>query len=276
MVSIDVEEWFDRPILQPYIENKQRKTTVLNAVKEIIAVFKEYNKRTTFFILGELIEEKPELVEIIKDEGHEIGFHGYTHKILGELTKESFREDLQKGSKLIHKLTGEKPTGFRAPVFSLNSETSWALTELINDQYSYDSSVFPFRSPMYGASSAPKEIYYPDLTNPFKKSKTQRDLVEFPIFTQELLGSRIPYGGGFYYRILGNSLTLNAIRSANNKGMPAMLYFHPWELCGFPEVDMPPHKKLFSYHNSSCLKNLKHLIKNVKIKPAREIIEKWT
>ena len=273
VVSIDLEEWFHRPIVKPYIENVKVESNIEKSVEAILEVFSRYNKQTTFFILGEILDKYPGLVEKINEKDHEIAFHGDSHKSLHDLDKKTFIEELKKGKKSIQKVTGEPPQGFRAPVFSLTKDTSWSLTILQKQGFRYDSSIVPAWSPMYGNTKAPTRIYYPDFDNPSKESSTQRDLIEFPLAIAQILGFRIPFAGGFYQRVLGNNLFLMNIKRINKKN-PAMLYFHPWELCGFQKIAMPYHKKIFAYYRTKSLKKLEHIIKTLDITTAREILSK--
>ena len=273
VVSIDVEEWYHRPIISKHLEKDNTKTSnVEAAIKQILETFSRHRKRSTFFILGEVAERMPELVQSIYDEGHEVAYHGYSHKTLQELGPEDFKVETEKGQRLLKKITGEAPSGFRAPVFSLNPETSWALEELEKQGFRYDSSIVPAKTWLYGSESAPQTMYYPDYNDPTTESSTQRGLIEFPVMTSQVLGKRIPLGGGFYFRALGLYVFKNHIKKLNENGQPAMLYFHPWELCGFPRIKLPLHEGVFAYYNSKCLPKLENLIRAIDVAPAGEIL----
>jgi peptidoglycan-N-acetylglucosamine deacetylase len=49
--------------------------------REVLDVLEEHGVRSTFFVLGEAIERNPGVFEDIIDAGHEIGIHGYNHKL---------------------------------------------------------------------------------------------------------------------------------------------------------------------------------------------------
>jgi len=60
------------------------------------------------------------------------------HKKLDTSTREEFNEEV----KGFAKITNKRSRGFRAPTFSLNQNTRWALDVLAENNYLYDSSVF--------------------------------------------------------------------------------------------------------------------------------------
>jgi peptidoglycan-N-acetylglucosamine deacetylase len=271
VISIDLEDWTHRPIVQPYIDKETICSTLEESVNDILKVFNGYNKRTTFFVLGEIAEKQPEIIERIYEEGHEIAYHGYAHTPLQKQTVASFREEIQKGKTIITRLIGEKPIGFRAPVFSLNNKTSWILPILIKQGFLYDSSIVPAWSPLYGSPEAPTRIYYPDLEIPTHENPNQNEIIEFPLAVAKLFGLKIPMAGGFYQRLFGNTIFLKNIKKIN-KTSPAMLYFHPWELCGFQNIEMPFYKKYFAYFRTRNLKNLAHIVKNLEFTTAKEIL----
>lgn len=276
VVSIDVEQWSNRPILKPYLKEEYIDSNIIYAsVKCILDIFKKYDKCTTFFVLGEVAERAPELIEEIIDGGHEIAFHGYSHLDLFHLGRNGFEKELRDWESVIYPITRERIRGFRSPVFSLSKETVWALNVLRKNGYRYDSSVFPVKTPLYGSDNAPTHPYFPSFENPFSEDKNQNELLELPLLIRDLGFRRIPAGGGFYLRLLGAKFILNSMKLLNKQGHPAMCYFHPWEIFGFPKIDMPFHKKIFSYYGVPCLKGFERLVKNTIITPACEIIGQY-
>ena len=237
VISIDVEQWFHRPVLLNRVTEKDKNPDhILESVRFVLKLFKKYDKRTTFFILGEVAEQAPELVKEIIEDGHEIAFHGCSHVELQKVGEEYFKTNVRDFTKLISSITKEKVRGFRGSIFSLNKETAWTLDVLSENGYTYDSSVFPVKTPLYGSNDAPIHPYYPSFTDPTLEDPTQRKLIEWPILVRNLWSLRFPSGGGFYMRALGFNYIFNSIKALNMKGYPAMCYFHPWEIYGFPKI----------------------------------------
>jgi peptidoglycan/xylan/chitin deacetylase (PgdA/CDA1 family) len=67
----------------------------------LLDVLKKYNIRAVFVLLGENVEQNPDLVRRIFTEGHIIANHGYSGKWAVEMKDEEFRENLLKGEAAI-------------------------------------------------------------------------------------------------------------------------------------------------------------------------------
>lgn len=86
--------------------------------QNLLDVLKRHNVQATFFIVGALIEKYPDVVKAIAAAGHEIGIHGYEHERLNRLTAAQLAEmdtHFTRFENRLDELTGQRPTGFRAP-----------------------------------------------------------------------------------------------------------------------------------------------------------------
>ena len=63
---------------------------------------------TTWFIPGHTIESYPSCVKRVFGAGHEIGNHGWTHRVPASLGREGEEEELVRGNQAIVTLTGKK------------------------------------------------------------------------------------------------------------------------------------------------------------------------
>jgi peptidoglycan-N-acetylglucosamine deacetylase len=61
---------------------------------EYLDVLERLGVRATFFVVGGLCAQHPELVQAIADRGHELAGHGYTHRRFTELKDTELREEL--------------------------------------------------------------------------------------------------------------------------------------------------------------------------------------
>lgn len=77
-------------------------------------LFREKQVKVTFFILGKNAAEHPDLVRQAAQDGHEIGSHAYTHKVLNTLTPTEYQKEMDQANALIRELAGE-PQVFRPP-----------------------------------------------------------------------------------------------------------------------------------------------------------------
>lgn len=183
----------------------------------------EYDIRATFFILGQLASEQPQLVRTIHRHGHEVASHGWDHRRLHQLTPASFREDLRQSCAVLADLTGEPVLGYRAPTFSLVKQTAWAIDVLAEFGLLYDSSIYPVRHDRYGVPAAPR--------TPFRLRGLGGEILELPPATLRLFRTNLAAGGGGYFRLFPLTLLEQALAQVQRKCEPpvAMLYFHPWE-----------------------------------------------
>lgn len=74
----------------------------------------------TFFLVGEQVARWPALAAEIAQAGHEIGLHGYRHRLLLRRSVSELAGDLDRAFDLIGEATGRAPTCYRPPygVFS--------------------------------------------------------------------------------------------------------------------------------------------------------------
>lgn len=252
VLSFDVEHWHSATLVRDAVTDPE--DHIEDSVEIVLDLLADRDVRATFFVVGEVARTHPDLVARIAAEGHEIGSHGDTHRPLFELTPEEFAAELARSTAAIRDATGTTPVGFRAPNFSVTPRTHWAVEALDATQYRYDSSVFPVRTPMYGVSGAPIRPYPLDPNAPFEERGTDGSLVELPlaVFHPRL---RLPVAGGFYARLLPTRLLHHGIRSLNARGLPATLYFHPWEFNPAVETAaVPPHKRFVSFTGLSRLR----------------------
>jgi polysaccharide deacetylase family protein (PEP-CTERM system associated) len=166
----------------------------------------------------------PEVVEMIDADGHEIGTHGYYHNLLTNMTPDQFEEDLEKSLEAISRHTRQKIIGHRASNFTIVESTLWALEILAKYGIQYDSSIFPIKRERYGIARYPNRLPHRML---FEDSSS---MVEVPLSTLGLGNKLIPISGGGYLRLYPTTVTERYIDSRNQRGLPAMVYFHPWEL----------------------------------------------
>jgi len=253
---VDLEEWYHPEYVRgKALGNKLERIT--SSLDKTLDLLEEHDVGATFFVVGELLEKDPEIVEKIKEKGHEIAFHGYHHEPLGKLNAETLRSE----TKMFSSLIKEKCLGFRAPSFSLNNETKWALSVLEDAGFIYDSSIFPVKTPLYGVSGAPLEPYKLCREDVTKEDKGGR-LWEFPLLTYAGIGFRIPVAGGFYLRLLPTRIIERAVRKINKHGAPAVMYVHNWELDPeTPRLRLGLYRSFVTYHNIRKTEaKLKHLL----------------
>lgn len=225
-MTIDVEDYFHVSVFDGVVPRARwdsLESRVCRNTEHLLQIFEEHEVKATFFVLGLVAERFPALVARISDCGHEIASHGYGHRLIYDQTPAAFREDVRRAKALLESAAGVAVQGYRAPSYSVTPRSLWALDVLIEEGYTYDSSIFPIRHDRYGIPLSPRHPYVLDRGN--------GALVEAPASTTRLGFLNLPIGGGGYFRILPYGWTRWGIGRVNRlEGKPTIFYLHPWEV----------------------------------------------
>lgn len=88
---------------------------------KILQTLKEYNATGTFFLVGFWVDEYPDMVKAIDEEGVEIGTHSNTHPDFAKLSQEQMTTELTTSMEKISDITGKEVKLFRSPYGSYNN-----------------------------------------------------------------------------------------------------------------------------------------------------------
>jgi len=88
------------------------------AVPRILDLYRRYGLKQTFFYPAWCMERYPHLVDMILADGHEIAAHGYMHENPNQQTRGRERHWLERQIEVIERMTGERPRGWRAPLYN--------------------------------------------------------------------------------------------------------------------------------------------------------------
>jgi polysaccharide deacetylase family protein (PEP-CTERM system associated) len=246
ILSFDIEEIFHGELTRR-LENMGKHYRSCENIWIIIDLLKQYGTNATFFIVGETIKDDAILKELVA-RGHEIAFHTHDHVPLWAKDPNEFALELSSFSSRVRSVTGKNCIGFRAPSFSLNKSTSWAISYLRKNRFLYDSSVFPIKTPFYGIKAAPISPYYLDENDPSRIGHS--GIIEFPLTVGKILGKRIPISGGFYLRMIPLRIIAHFLDNELRNDRWIILYIHNWELD--PEIErikLPLLPTLYCYYN---------------------------
>lgn len=106
--------------------------------ERLLAMLRQWEIPSTWFIPGHTVDTFPDLVGRIADDGHEIGHHGYCHENPTSLSLDDERRVLDKGIESIRKVIGKAPVGYRSPAWDLSPNS---LSLLLERGFRYDSSL---------------------------------------------------------------------------------------------------------------------------------------
>lgn len=260
VLSMDVEDWYH---LDYFNKNECDTTqTTLDGLDIYIDLLDRYNIKTTFFIVGELIEVLKDKIELLKAKGHEICLHSYAHTRPLKLSIEEFKTDTLLGLKAFKEHTGLTVDGYRAPCFSLDRDRLEVLRTL---DFKFDSSKIKFDShDLYG------RIDLSDFQTPEPGVYVQNNFYEFEASTVEVFKKSFPISGGGYLRILPWFLTSMLLKKYFKKKANYFFYIHPFEFSKNYQINVPHNtslktKKRFSAGRKTVeakMHKLIHLLKD--------------
>lgn len=246
-LSVDVEDYYQVEAFAPVVPRSSW-SSFPSRVKEntgrVLELFARHDVKATFFVLGCVASQCPSLVRAIADAGHEVACHGNDHRRVTTLTRKEFQADLQRAKAAIQDACGVRVEGYRAPTFSITRANLWALEVLVEEGFTYDSSIFPIRHDNYGISDAPRFPHRHHLPG-------VGSIFEFPMSTVRMGNMNVPIGGGGYLRLLPMFFTKWAIRQVHmQERRPVVIYFHPWEVDpDQPRIKGPLKSRLRHYTN---------------------------
>ncbi|MFH1084370.1 MAG: polysaccharide deacetylase family protein [Chloroflexota bacterium] len=283
-LSIDVEEWFHAELVRRYaLPDRGRgapERRVAWAIEPILHLLRRHGVKATFFVVGDVLRHEPALIQRLWAEGHEIGCHGWSHRPLWGLDPEQFERELADFDREVAAvLPVEEIVGFRAPTFSLDERSAWALDHLAAHGYRYDSSIFPMRVGLYGVEGCPTTPYRIAAADLCRKiaahDHASGGLIEFPVAVYRAGGFAVPVAGGFYLRAIPVGILAHLLGRINAGGAPFALYLHPWEAdAGTPRMRrMSAWQRWATYHNSDkVLAKLEALVQRFRFAPLRQAL----
>lgn len=83
--------------------------------QNLLEVLARHKAKATFFLIGQYVKQRPEIVRAIVEAGHEIGNHTWDHPLLIKCSGAETRRQLSETQKAIQDACGVIPTLFRPP-----------------------------------------------------------------------------------------------------------------------------------------------------------------
>ncbi|WP_050181631.1 polysaccharide deacetylase family protein [Domibacillus robiginosus] len=87
----------------------------------ILATLKKHDAKATFFMLGSRVEQYPELVDQVVQEGHEIGNHSFSHRNLAKLDPREVKKEIDQTALAVEAAAGVSPLTVRPPYGATNA-----------------------------------------------------------------------------------------------------------------------------------------------------------
>jgi polysaccharide deacetylase family protein (PEP-CTERM system associated) len=224
VLTIGMEDYFHVGAFNTLIQRGQWyrfESRLEQGVRRTLDLLDECNATATFFVLGWVADNNPELVNEVADRGHEVASKGYYHRSIRDMSPSEFREDLARSREAIEKATRRRVLGYRMANGWLQSQDLWALDVLAEEGYEFDSSIAPI---LRRYADEPWRRFA------HRHEFGSRTLWEFPISTSAVFGWQLPLGGN-YLRQLPPMLTQRAVAHWDRtQTAPLVMYFHTWEM----------------------------------------------
>ena len=222
ILTFDIEEWYTEKAFHGgrAFRYKEFDDTLTKVLDELDGL----GIKGTFFCVGKLASDFPDVVRRIVSRGHEIGCHSYIHVWVNKMTEDVLLEDTTEALKALEDVIGMKVTSYRAPAFSITEKNPWAIQVLAECGIESDASIFPGPRDFGGFPSFPQDT-------PCKIEYEGTTLKEFPIGMMSVLGRKIAYSGGGYFRLIPYWLT------------SWMMGKRDYDICYFHIKDLLPHKR---------------------------------
>ncbi len=237
ILTFDLEEWFhlcldDTTSSWDKYERRFEKNT-----DYLLEVLDQNNVKATFLVLGWIARQYPEIIRKISENGHDIGTHSNLHNLVYEQSLKEFEKDLVESLNTLEEVISKKILIYRAPAFSINTQSKWALEIIAKNGISFDLSLFQGHHTLGGISG--KKI-----NEPFYINTQSGKILEYPMSITKILGLTFATCGGGYFRLLPFSITKALLHHSEYK----MTYFHPRDFdYGQPRLPMSAIKYFKTY-----------------------------
>lgn len=278
-VTVDIEDWYHIPSVcgsqfsvykdvDDFFENwNERYDYLTEPTKRVLNLLDQYKIKATFFVVADVAEHYPGLIESIVDEGHEIACHGLHHecKIDSQtkkprFTKDEFESRTKEAKNILEKISGQKVIGYRSPNALIGG---WMIDSLENIGFLYDSSVCVnslYNKTDSQLNSVSTHPYYPQFQG-LEPSSKSRKIIEFPWAYYDL-GLKLPTSGGPMLRFLGAHIIKKGLMQSINRGH-TVFYFHPIDISNESFPDIGKGRPLYWLLKGNFVENkIKYLLNN--------------
>lgn len=115
----------DRPVLALTFDDGPTVTT-----GKILDLLEEHGGRATFFMVGNSVQNRSEIVQRMVAQGSEVANHTWDHKPLNKLDPQAIRQQLQSTSDVIYEVCGVRPVLMRPPYGAFNDQVKTVASEM--------------------------------------------------------------------------------------------------------------------------------------------------
>jgi len=223
ILTVDLEDWYHVLPLSPAAA--ARWALVASHIEDdtlrLLEVLDRHGAHATFFVIGRVAEQAPDLIREIVRRGHSVASHGFDHVPPEAMTRDEFAWDLRRSKETIEGVIDTEVTGFRAPWFGIRG-CGYPFFEILSEQgFIYDSSCFPGICPGRGL---------PEARRGPKDAAPQKCVIEVTVSVVSMLTVPFAFSGGGFLRLLPFWFVKWGIHRTHEAGRPVVYYLHPRDL----------------------------------------------
>jgi peptidoglycan/xylan/chitin deacetylase (PgdA/CDA1 family) len=165
------------------------------ATERLLELLRRHDILGTWFIPGHTIESYPSSCSAVFKAGHEIGHHGWTHRVPASLGRETEERELVRGNEAIKGLSGRYARGYRSPAWDLSPHS---IELLLKHGFIYDSSLMghdylPYQAREGDVVTLEEPIVYGKDT-PLVEMPISWSLDDYPVFEYMRLPNMVQPG----------------------------------------------------------------------------------
>jgi len=224
ILTVALEDYFHGPAFSKVISKKRWghfETRFEQNCMEVLDRLDQVSANATFFVNSWIARKRPGLLREVIRRGHEIALAGQRGLSFRQMTRDSMRELLRRDRDIIEQQTSLRVLGFRVTDVLLQPRDLWALEELANLGFLYDSSLSPF---LWNFRAEPWRRHI------HKNKPHSGGIWEVPLSSESIGGLLLPFAGGNYFRqypewLIQRLLTAGSRHEKN----PLVLYFRLWD-----------------------------------------------
>jgi polysaccharide deacetylase family protein (PEP-CTERM system associated) len=252
LFTVDLEEWFHicgvgGPLAPEHWDGLPSRVEL--TTRRVLDLLDRTQHPATFFVVGWVAERHPRLIEEILAAGHAVGSHSYSHTRAYDLGPAGFAEDLRRSVRALVDAGASHINCFRAPEWSINNRSLWALETLVQEGFRIDASMAPLK--LVGDPSFPRGVH--------RRKTSAGTLLEVPPLVADRFGQVMPMGWGWGLRMSSPARVSRTMAASNARGIGAVITIHPWEIDPYPpRVRLGPRLHFAHYFRLSGFEERLH------------------
>ena len=258
-MTMDVEDWYHTGYILDGEYDVDKSFSMLDGLNAYIDILNAAGIKGTFFVVAELLERHPDLIDVIKSGGMDVGLHGLTHKNPVDIEAGEFKRQIAVAKTMLEQAAKESVYAYRAPSYAMDDERFKIIRDLgfkvdsghinsnLNSRY--------VKFSLDGFEHVGDSIY------------VDGDFTEIEPSAQKFLNKKFPLGGGAF-RILPWVFIKRLIKKYIKRHNVLVFFIHPFEVSGkkCPKIKGLGFKNKirFTFGRKSVRKKIEKTIKLLK------------